>query len=317
MTFTEIFEWYCDRAAAVQEALRAVRAEADIEYGRLVEHDKRRDAVGMPVCQVVSMQNMSFKTAANGSHFLYKFRQHSISEQIDSLVKRTNRHYQWLLVEAYENFEDFLEFSYAAAAVVDRNHWPDSDYGSIGADDLKSVTFEGLLDQARMKGKKPQSFLNQLRIRLPLMQRFEAENAINVNLWFCVNLIEKLRHHIVHTRGIVASSKNFKRQILEKCGLNNNGRPDKKYLEWIEMYVHKDDSAHVIHLLEVSLPAEGPINWYMNKFDELSNSLLAYAHLIASSFVALESAKPDRWGNKSQIPYMDAPSMPGFFIQRC
>lgn len=265
-----------------------MRTEADRQLQQYLEHDERRTAKNFPPEYVVSAQNMSFRCAETGQHFFYDFTEHSIQDQIQALKRHTNRQYQWLLAEAYEHFEDFLEKTYAAAALIDRDYWPLRDYGTKRAGDLASLSFEWLFEQARGKKDKPYSLLNPLRTKIDRIQRVESTNMLNVNLWFMLHLIEKLRHHIVHTGGDIESREEFVGSLLQKCGLFNNGKPDSVYVDWIDEFVRPVGNHHAVHLLERSLGDIGPIKRHINVFEELSNMLLAYAHLITTSFTQVE-----------------------------
>jgi hypothetical protein len=281
----------CTQAAATQRVMRSIRDDALSRLQELKKQDQRRQELGQPVDYAVSLQNMSFRTAIDGKHFFYDFQSHSIADEIEHIVRRTNRQYQWLLAEAYEHFEDFMEHCYAAAALADRSNWPLRDYGEIRADELASVSFERLLSHARAKKDKPQSLLNPLRRRIVMLQQFEQSTATDRNYWFFLHLIEQLRHHIVHTRGQVHSRDDFSRKVLEKCGLFNNGQPEAIYTEWIETYVQPDGDSFSIDLLERRAAPIGPMSVYHSIFDELFDALLAYAHLVASSFIRLDSVK--------------------------
>lgn len=268
-----------------------MRADATRQFRYLVEQDERRNAAALPPDHVVAVQNMSFRQLATGEHFFYEFRKHSIPEQIRSLNLRTNRHYQWLLVEAYEHFEDFLEQAYSAAALVDKNIWPLRDYGTNHLGDLEKISFEKLHELAREKKDKPYSLLNPLREHRAIIKKYENNNALDINPWFLLHLIEKLRHHIVHTKGEVNNREKFSTDVLKKSGLHNNGKPDELYKNWIDSFFIEAGSTSLIHLLERPIKDYSPLNFHINVFEETSNHLLSYAHLIASSFTNPEPKK--------------------------
>lgn len=291
MDYPTLFRQFCNQTASVNEHARAMRADAARQLKTLLEEDERRKLAGLPADYVVQVQNMSFRMATTGDHFFYDFRQHSIRDQVLSLKVRTNRQYQWLLAEAYEHFEDFLEYAYAAAALIDRGFWPLRDYGTFKSSDLCRLTFDQLLQQAKMKKDKPYSLMNAFREQLPVIKAYEATNAIDANLWFFLHLIEKLRHHIVHTGGRIASKEEFSRDVLKKSGLLNGGSPNEVYLNWIDAFLQKDGSEHLIYLLEQSVPSDGLLNTYINVFEELLRKLMAYAHIVASAFASIEPAK--------------------------
>ncbi len=292
MNISALFEAYSSEVASVHAYISTIRREAETEFHRLVEQKIHLQALNLPKHQIVGMGNHVFRTASNGEYFFYDFRDYTIDSLMESLVNRTNRQYQWLLAEVYELFEDFLEKAYAAAAIINKDLWPLRDYGSITFDAIDTVNFDFLLKQARAKKGKPQSLLNPLRMRLPMLKRFETVNSLDTDLWFAINFVEKLRHHIVHTKGLISSKADFVEQLLKKCGAYNNGRPDQRYLELIDNYVRPMAAAHYVRLLEFPLENKDYYRCYVDMFKELSNRLLAYAHLLASSFERVESKKP-------------------------
>lgn len=288
MNHAAVFREYCDRMSSVRQSARLMRTEADRQLQQYLEHDERRAAKNLPPEYVVSAQNMSFRCAETGQHFFYDFTEHSIKDQIQALERHTNRQYQWLLVEAYEHFEDFLERTYAAAALSDHGYRPLLDYGTGQAGDIASPSFESLFEKSRSKKGKPYSLLNPLRTKIERIRRIESTNMLNVNLWFMLHLIEKLRHHIVHTRGDIKSREEFISRLLRSCGLFNNGRSDSVYVDWIDEFLRPVGNRHIVYLLERSLGDIGPIKRHINVFEELSNMLLAYAHLITTSFTQVD-----------------------------
>lgn len=290
MKISDAFDAYTADVASVHSYRAAIQKAADREFVHLKEQETR----GQHANQIVSMQNLCFRTADTGSNHFYAFKDITIQAQIDALVRRTNRQYQWLLAEAYELFEDFLENAYACAALENKNLWPLRDFGVLTFDELASVTFDKLLEQAKSKKGKPQSLLLPLREKLQRIRDLETRNCLNANLWFKINFIEKLRHHIVHTRGAVADKKQFAKDLLSKMGLYNCGKPEKEYLALIDAYVQPDGDgdAHVVRLLNVPLPAEGPFAVHLDLFNDLSDGLLAYAHLLTTCFAPVESKQP-------------------------
>lgn len=299
MKISDAFDAYTADVASVHSYRAAIQKAAEREFVHLKEQESRWKQENLSPSQIVGMQNLYFRTADTGGYHSYAFKDITIKAQIDALVRQTNRQYQWLLAEAYELFEDFLENAYACAALENRSLWPLRDFGALTYDELTSVTFDKLLEQAKSKKDKPQSLLNPLREKLLRMKALETRNCLNANLWFKINFIEKLRHHIVHTRGAVADKQQFAKDLLTKIGLYNNGKPEKEYLELIDTYIRQDGDAHVIRLLDVALPAEGPFAMHLAIFDDLSDGLLAYSHLLTTCFSPVESKQPNGQQNGS------------------
>lgn len=292
MKISDTFDAYTAEVASIHSYRVAVQNAADREFAHLKDQETRLQQASLSASQIVGMQNLSFRTADTGMHHFYGFKDSTVQAQIDELVHRTNRQFQWLLAEAYELFEDFVENAYACAALENRNLWPLRDFGALTLDQLPSVTFDVLLKRAKSKKDKPRSLLHPLREKLPRMKVLESRNSLNANLWLKINFIEKLRHHIVHTRGAVMDKQQFAKDLLDKVELHNNGKPEKEYLELIDAYVRPDGDVHVVRLLDVALSSDGPFAVHLDMFGDLSDGLLAYAHLLTTCLAPVESNQP-------------------------
>lgn len=182
MKISDAFDAYTADVASVHSYRVAIQKSAEREFVHLKEQEARWQQANMSSSQIVGMQNLSFRTADTGRNHFYAFKDITIQAQIDALLRQTNRQYQWLLAEAYELFEDFLENAYACAALENKNLWPLRDFGALTFDDLTSVTFDKLLELAKSKKDKPQSLLHPLREKLQRMKVLETRNCLNANL---------------------------------------------------------------------------------------------------------------------------------------
>lgn len=123
------------------------------------EHGERPGLDGIPR----SAQNMFYRDLISGEAKIYGAKQLFLDDQIAAAYMHKNRHFQWVLAEAYENFEGFLTRLYAAIEYVDQNFWPISDFGNVRISDTGSKDFEWFLKQAKTKKNKPESILTVLR----------------------------------------------------------------------------------------------------------------------------------------------------------
>ena len=58
----------------------------------------------------------SFRTAQfNQQDFFYGYKERRLEDQKRAVWRHKNKQYQWLLAEAYELFEDFIESAYGFA----------------------------------------------------------------------------------------------------------------------------------------------------------------------------------------------------------
>ena len=186
--------------------------------------------------------------------------------------------------EAYEEFEDFLERIYAYIGMTSRNAWYLEDFGRAKLSELDDKSFDWYLDRVRHKYRlRHRDLLTRIRDVYPELKSVEENNIYNVHVRVAVELIENLRHRIVHTRGIVRDRDDFVKNILEKSGLWNNGRPKPGLKQFVEWFLQHNAGTYTVSLSERrTAPLGSPIDSYIDVWDELMTYLMAYAYSICS-----------------------------------
>lgn len=279
MRIEEAFEVYSSKVAEVHIYRQAIRRAADQEVRRLHEQREKQQESGFSDSLKVSGQNMSFRTAETGAFHFYAFHDATIQELIDSLVKRTNRQYQWLLADTYELFEDYLEHAYACMGYSDNGAWPLRDYGGTCLPELGTKNYDYFLQQSQNKRERPYSIINQFRLKLPLIKRWELTNSLDTNLCLAIAVIEKMRHFIVHLRGEVNNKTKATKEILERAAVYNNGNPSEANLSFVSSYLRLTEEDGCICLMDIPAESIG----HFDVFESLSNHLLAYAFTIRNA----------------------------------
>ena len=235
-----------------------------------------------------SLESLSF--SANAMYFYdlhtgaarpYGFRKSSVEDRARQVVLQKNKQYCWLLTEAYEEFEDFLESIYAYIGMNDNAAWLMSDFGNISISEISNKNYEWYLERAKNKKDIPQSILTRLRLLYPSIVDIETNNKLNVNLKVAIELIAKLRHIIVHKGGVVGDRNAFLESVLKTSGIWNNGKYSPGYKDFVEKFFGRGDFQNVISLLEIKVHDEIPLDMHLNLFGELSGYLIAYAYLIS------------------------------------
>ena len=145
---------------------------------------------------------MLFYDAKTGeARSIFGRREISVEDRMKAVVLHKNKQYQWLLVEAYEAFEDYIEDVYAYAGLIDKNLWPCRHFGNISLSELSNKDFNWFrnkIDTIRNKD----SISNQFRKVFSNIEEIETKNELNINLKLTIVLIENLRHIIVHKGGM-------------------------------------------------------------------------------------------------------------------
>jgi hypothetical protein len=279
----DLFNSYSNKIAQIHLYQRAMQKIATNELKQLNKDAKAFEQYSDFGDLSASYDNMFFTGAKRGEPIFYGHFERSIEERKLAVVLHKNKQYQWLLAEAYEEFEDFLENAYALAGFKDNNFWPLRDYGNISLKELQKKPLTWFVSQAKKKKDIPSSIINKFRETYPEISKVEKENSLNVNLRLSITLIEYLRHIIVHKAGRVTDKNEFVKVVLQKLGLYNNGNADDKNIEYIKAFFGTDEYENTISLLEFRVNPEIPLDVHINVFDMLSGHLMAYAHLISES----------------------------------
>lgn len=283
MDLEEIFELYSSKMTQLCLYQRAMQDIAKKELEKLAEYEKSLEKHPDLKAHSLSSHNMAFRIAANGQHFFYGHKKISVKDKRTSVFLHKNKQYQWLLSEAYEEFEDCIERLYAYAGFTNNDFWPLKDYGSITLSDIKNKDFDWFEVQAVNKKDAPASIINKFRELFPKIKKIEEKNELGVNLRLAITLVEFLRHVIVHRGGEVLDKPKFRGRILKKCGLHNNGNVAEEHVQFIENFFGSGDYEKTIILLEVPINREIPLDTYINVLDVLMGYLMAYVHLIYES----------------------------------
>lgn len=280
MDLNEIIKSYFKKMTQIHLYQRAMKELAKKEHEKIYEYEKSLEEHPELKEYSHSSHNMIFRRAKDGEYISFGKKKLSIRDRQLSLIFHQNKQYQWLLSEAYEEFEDCLERLYAYVGYIDNNFWPLKDFGSISLNELSQKTFKWFEEQASNKKDAPSSIINKFRNAYDGVKTIETNNALGVNLYLAITLVEFLRHIIVHKSGIVRDRDKFKERILKKCGLFNSGNPSQENMVTIDRCFGTGEYKNTITLLEIPMNLEIPFDIHINVFDVLSGYLMAYIHNI-------------------------------------
>ena len=145
---------------------------------------------------------------------------------------------------------------------------------------MRSYEFNWYVEQSHKKKGAPRSILSSFRQSFPLLQRFEVDNKLEVNLVLAIILVEKLRHIIVHNGGMTKSKEAFIVLVAKEAGLLNNGNFAPQSRELIEQFFGADKYENLVALLEIQVRPELPFESYVCRFGILVNYLMSYGFLL-------------------------------------
>ena len=281
MDLDEIFGSYSRKMIQLCLYQRAMNDTAKKELEKLSEYEKAiENILELKEHSTLSHHSMAFRIASSGEHFFYGQKKLSVKDKQISVDLHKNKQYQWLLSEAYEEFEDCIERLYAYAGFINNDFWPLKDYGAITLSEIENKDFNWFEEQATNKKDTPASIINKFRSSFPNIMKIEEKNELGVNLRLAITLIEHLRHVIVHRGGTVLDKNKFRYNILKKCGLLNNGNIAEEHTQFIDGFLGSGDYEKTIFLLEVPINQKIPQGAYINVLDKLTGYLMAYVHLI-------------------------------------
>ena len=207
---------------------------------------------------------------------------YKLDDQIELNTLHKLKTYQWLLADAYEAFEDFIEVVYADCGVRGSNIWvrPEN-WQHDGSKNLSDYT------KPRQKGSStPYIQLNAFRKQSEHFRTHEIRGGNNYRIFFI--LIEKFRHLIVHEGGYCSNFKN----LMKKVQRDSSGVSFKEIRSTFEAYLIPHRGAKLIDLLEYPVE-DGPntvIGSYHDTMSFFFKTLIEYALLVKES-VELDHAR--------------------------
>lgn len=228
--------------------------------------------------------NMSFVDPRTNEHIFYDFRYITVDEDKTQSLLKKNREYQFLIMDAYEQFEDAIEEIYAYLGMNDINFWPLQEFGDIKCNEITFKDFNYFKERAaKRKG-------GAISIAKKLITYFSCnENIYGIDLETGIIFIEKMRHVIVHNRGKVTSIKDFIEKIVKETGKPINKIP-KATSEFIKWYISSEKYDQIIVLDEHKVKKDSfPFPMERSRFDDLINILLVCIYILrekASDYIA-------------------------------
>lgn len=224
----------------------------------------------------MSAHNMSFIDPTSGERFFYNHESMYLDDKLLLINNQKNREYQFLLMEAYEIFEDTLEELYAYTMINDRNIWPN---------EIKNISNEEIIqkDFKYFCRKANQRKGGAIKIGMQLIDYLECNiKWEGLSLKQRIIFVEKLRHIIVHKRGYLSDKNEFILKIAKDSGTFNNGKICEKLKEYINCFVSSEENGITVILDECVLtpPPLMPIRIEYNRFELLIDNLMVCIYLI-------------------------------------
>lgn len=223
-----------------------------------------------------SYNNFYYTEPLSGKSVMYSHKKTSIAQEIDLVYIFKNKQYQWLLAEAYEEYEDFIENIYAHCGCIDLEFWHQEHKKLLNSS--SKPEFPDFLKVSKHLGVR--KILNRIRSIFVDLKKFERINPVHGHMGFYLALIEKIRHVVVHRNGVVADKNRFIIEVLHSCNVSGDGELEPIARQSIENYFGTGVFQNHILLLEQRVGYETRMPMYINRQEYLANKLLSYGHLL-------------------------------------
>jgi hypothetical protein len=162
--------------------------------------------------------------------------------------------------------------------------WRANEFGTVSINDLKDKDLDWFRERVKSIRNRPRSILNQLRNKIPKFKKLESNNPNQIDYSIIINLVSKLRHLIVHEKGVVKSLEAFTEKILKDGGIPQNSKKAKEYKDHLNCYLGEYHSTQIVLLLEIYKENKGsPFSTFENRLSSLLEALAAYAVFIYDS----------------------------------
>lgn len=216
-----------------------------------------------------------FTSPSTGEEKTYKSKPLKLADEIEFNELQKLKTYHWLLAEAYEAFEDFIERVYAYCGLLRNRFWVQPDNWAHG----ESSDFKHYYNPKRKSKDTPYKQLEILRQQSQHFSTYEVKPGNNLRVVFV--LIEKLRHIIVHKGGCSDDLKGLKGKIHSEL----KGMSTKNLNLYVDSYFITYKGDKLIDLLDY--PAEDGaavvVGAYHDSMDGFFTTLVEYAQLVKES----------------------------------
>lgn len=240
-----------------------------------------------------SVHNFIYYRPSDGQVRVLKPRQSDIDQTLLDNRFHKMKQYQWMLAEAYEAMEDFLEESYAAGAMLSDDLWWLSDYGDTSQKNVDKENFNWLLERVRRKKGRPFSITDRLRESSESFRKIESKDATGADYRVALVIIEKLRHVIVHNNGYIDELDAVVNKSVGQCGKDARFKPELKRA--FESYIELHEGRPFVCLLEVHVNSEDPFHrmgGFNDSLAQLLQLLVSYAVLVTETIESFEPRTP-------------------------
>ncbi|WP_291590069.1 hypothetical protein [Comamonas sp. UBA7528] len=280
--YSSRLEKFFDQVAVIQHYQRLSANVAKQTIADLQARDRDLTLLDSETHELLghSINVFSFYSPYTGMISPYSHARLTPKEMARLVHLHKNKQYQWLLVEAYELFEDFVVSLYE---LVRRDH----------THFRLSKDANAVMPPSELKKKVP-LIIDMLRKKLPELAKIEVNNQINTNLRLHSRMAEKFRHVIVHKNGKTDNVETMIEDILNWANLAGDKARGPAARAHVASYIGGGDVAGVIVLVEQPIFQADGLTMNINRHENLVNALMSHALVMSQSLVDhLGKASPE------------------------
>ncbi|MEI6609356.1 MAG: hypothetical protein WCO53_06365 [Deltaproteobacteria bacterium] len=201
------------------------------------------------------------------------------------LIENLNNQHQWLLVEAFEAVETYLQDLYGVLGYLDRSLWRCSDFGDIVPSAISSNDLDWHKQQVRKIMKRnTKEIRNRLNDTIIDVHKYLSRNCRRRDYNFLIGCIETLRHFIVHSSGRISGDDLF--QAVNKNtsnALTGNSKVLEANRQFLKSLIDSSVGSSVVEIVLINKANTVPPFHFLNRpFVDLLEHLISYGGLLYS-----------------------------------
>ena len=203
--------------------------------------------------------NYGFKDYRSGGTTILGTTDFTINESRSIELELKNRQYQFLLLHAFEAFEQYLKSA---------EHFINN----------KPIT-------EKIKRFYPTKFIVNLHKTVPTISRIikirhedNPDFLDEINLLLTFSTIEQIRHQITHASGYAHNKSDFIMKCLNRIGRYNNGKPKSEHINYFDSFFGSHEYENWICLIELRDSKNS--FFYFDRLGKLVEELVGYIFLI-------------------------------------
>jgi hypothetical protein len=223
----------------------------------------------------IYLENLIFYSWEKSRIITYSTEDVTLSMLIKNITNHQNKQYQWHLVSAFEDYENFLRQIYSYLICIKNKPLEMNMVNFYRCfDSIYELIFEN------MKNKDSTFILQKLRKELLKYKELEIINDGKCNKKFVLALIKYFRNFIVHHYGVVSEKDILLNKNLSNIGLSKDSDVGKQCINYFNIFF--PDSTKEITLLEIPVMDIGGFKASTDILDNLFMHLLNSAYYISN-----------------------------------